>query len=389
MTPDVVVAGHLCLDIIPPFTNETVTLAPGQLTEVGPVKLAPGGGVANVGLALLKLGVHTRLMGRVGDDVFGRALEQLLRAQHSAAGEGIQTVPGENTSYTIVISPPGLDRTFLHHPGYNNRYGCADIDFAQVARAKIFYIGYPPIMRRLYEDDGLELEELLRRAKKIGVTTVMDMAMPDPNADAGQVNWPSLLERVLPFVDIFMPSLEEILLMFDQAAPNSGNQFEAPAASLYDLSQRLLNFGTGIVGLKLGTRGFYLRTASAERLALIGNTRLLESRVWSDRELWSPVFNVNVRGTTGAGDATIAGFVAALLRQLEPEDVLTIATAVGACCVEEADATSGIRTWEETLARIHAGWPRATSKTVDKDKRWHNHASTNIFWGPHDRGGRA
>jgi hypothetical protein len=31
---------------------------------------------------------------------------------------------------------------------------------------------------------------------------------------------------------------------------------------------------------------------------------------------------------------------------------------VGACDVEAADATSAIRTWEETLRRIASGWPQ-------------------------------
>lgn len=387
MTPDVVVAGHLCLDVIPPFLNGASALAPGRLTEVGPVKLAPGGGVANVGLALLKLGVQARLMGKVGDDAFGKTVEQVLCSQHPVAGEGIQVVQGESTSYTIVISQPGIDRTFLHHPGCNNRYDRADIDLARVAEAKAFYIGYPPIMRRLYENDGAELRKLLQEVKETGVTTVMDMAMPDPNTGAGQVNWPLVLEQVLPFVDIFMPSLEEILLMLNQMGPDSDTQ--GMAASLYDLSENLLAFGTGIVGLKLGDKGLYLRTASAERLAVMGKARPAEHGAWSDRELWSPVFDVAVKGTTGAGDATIAGFIAALLRNLEPEDVLTVATAVGACCVEEADATSGIRTWDETLARIRADWPRAISEALVEDKHWYNHTSSNIFWGPRDRGGRA
>jgi sugar/nucleoside kinase (ribokinase family) len=80
-------------------------------------------------------------------------------------------------------------------------------------------------------------------------------------------------------------------------------------------------------------------------------------------------------GTTGAGDATIAGFLAAVLRNASPERALTIAAAVGACNVEAADALSGVRTWEETLARIDAGWQRAPFSIegwrVDTDGVWH------------------
>src|SRR5512137_1574167 len=78
-----VVAGHLCLDIIPKWSStaqdkfETVFL-PGRLLQVGPATLSTGGPVSNTGLALHKLGIPTQLMGKVGDDLFGQAVTQLV-----------------------------------------------------------------------------------------------------------------------------------------------------------------------------------------------------------------------------------------------------------------------------------------------------------------------
>ena len=63
-------------------------------------------------------------------------------------------------------------------------------------------------------------------------------------------------------------------------------------------------------------------------------------------------------GTTGSGDATIAGFLSALLRDLSPEEAVTAAVAVGACNVEAADALSGLRTWDATWQRVRSGWAR-------------------------------
>ena len=63
-------------------------------------------------------------------------------------------------------------------------------------------------------------------------------------------------------------------------------------------------------------------------------------------------------GTTGAGDATIAGLLGALLRGLGPEQAATAAVAVGACNVEAADALSGVRPWDETWDRVRSGWAR-------------------------------
>ena len=73
---EAIVAGHLCLDIIPSFTADlgadpAAYLIPGRLTEVGPATLCTGGAVSNAGINLHRLGVRTQLMGKIGDDALG------------------------------------------------------------------------------------------------------------------------------------------------------------------------------------------------------------------------------------------------------------------------------------------------------------------------------
>jgi sugar/nucleoside kinase (ribokinase family) len=87
-------------------------------------------------------------------------------------------------------------------------------------------------------------------------------------------------------------------------------------------------------------------------MAGIGRAAPLSPQDWADRELWSPCFRVAVAGTTGAGDATIAGLLSGLLRGMSAEESLTAAVGVGACNVEAPDALSGVRTWEATQERI-------------------------------------
>ena len=58
---EAIVAGHICLDIIPRFTSDAGTqltdyLAPGRLSEVGPAALSTGGAVSNTGLSLKQIG---------------------------------------------------------------------------------------------------------------------------------------------------------------------------------------------------------------------------------------------------------------------------------------------------------------------------------------------
>ena len=112
------------------------------------------------------------------------------------------------------------------------------------------------------------------------------------------------------------------------------------------------------MGLKLGDRGCYLRTAGKPALAAMGRGRPADLSAWANRELWSPCFQADVVCTVGSGDTTIAGFLTALLRGLPPGPAVTAAVAVGACSVEAPDAVTGIRPWDETLRRVAGGWPR-------------------------------
>ena len=80
------------------------------------------------------------------------------------------------------------------------------------------------------------------------------------------------------------------------------------------------------------------------------------------------------------GDATIAGFLSALLRDMTPEDAVNAAVAVGACNVEAADTLSGVRSWDETLRRMAAGWPRR-SESVSAPG-WRFDAQHGLWVGP-------
>ena len=369
----IVVAGHICLDIIPTFDPAMFAggalaledlLVPGKLTTVGPAVTATGGAVSNTGLALHRLGAPTKLMGKIGDDLFGHAILDFIRSTGPGLADGMIVDPDAVSSYTLVINPPGVDRIFLHCPGANDTFGADDVDMDRVAGASIFHFGYPPIMRRLYGDGGVELAALMERAGATGAVTSLDASYPDPKTDAGQVDWWTLLAMVLPHVDIFLPSLEETLFMLDRRhhdrlAARGEIIRQADGELLRSLADELLEMGVAVVGLKLGDQGLYLRTTSdAQRLAGLIARLGLDADAWRGRELLAPCFQAQVVGTTGAGDCTIAGFLAALLRGASPVEAMTSAVAVGAFNVESADATSGIPPWPAVEARIQAGWTR-------------------------------
>lgn len=368
---DAVVTGHLCLDVIPDLGRiQPEAFArlfqPGRLLEAGPVSFATGGPVSNTGLALHKLGVPTRLMGKVGDDIFGGAVRQYIAGIDPDLVSGMRVSASADTSYTIIISPPGMDRIFLHHPGANDAFFADDLDYELIARSRLFHFGYPPLMRSMYEDGGDELQAIFRRAKETGTTTSLDMALPDPTSASGRAPWPQILAKCLPHVDIFLPSIEELLFTlrretYEGLRQDAGGPDFLPLITpdlLAEISDTLHEMGVAVVVIKLGRRGLYLHTGDEARIVGMGRAAPDEPADWARKVYWAPTFQVDVVGTTGAGDATIAGFLAALLRGLAPEEALNMATAVGACNVEAADSLSGIRTWEETRARVQAGWPK-------------------------------
>ena len=363
--PKIIAAGHLCLDIFPQM--DTVPLAslgtPGKLFETGPMAFSTGGSVGNTGLALHQIGTPVRLMAGVGDDLIGRAVCDVLERYGKGLSESVKLLPDQPSSYTIVLAPQKVDRIFLHCPGANCTFDSNSVDYDLLKQVKLFHLGYPALMPKMYEQGGIELTHTYRRAKETGVITSMDMALPDPNGPSGQADWAGIFQRTLPYVDVFIPSIEEILFCLhrDQLEAWRGSLFQHLTLGYLDeLANELLGMGVAIAGFKLGEYGLYLKTAGPERLAGLGQRLGLDINLWANAQVYHQAFQVDVVGTTGAGDSAYAAMLTALLRRLKPVDAVEMACAVGACNVEAADASSGVRTWEATEARVASGWALRT-----------------------------
>jgi sugar/nucleoside kinase (ribokinase family) len=389
---DVIVCGHISVDIIPKFLSAQPSnnlLTPGTLVEVGEAKFSTGGAVSNTGIALHQLGANVSLIGKVSDDFFGRLTLNLLRDVDASLADGITQVAGETSSYTIVINPPGIDRIFLHCPGTNDTFSEHDIAWGQISGARHFHFGYPPLMKGMYADGGDQLCSILRTAKAKGMIVSLDMALPGKGSAAFSADWISILTKSLPYVDVFMPSLEEMLLMinddqYTKYLQLGGDLCEVvPEETIQSLAERLLQMGCGMVILKLGASGLYLRSSPQLQLDSTNHMTLEMNEEWRNRELWAPCFRTNAIGTTGAGDCTIAGFIQGLLLQLGPEDTMTGAVAVGAFSVEHLSATGGIQTWETVQNRILTGWKRLAIDRPLKD--WHWREQEGIWAGPADK----
>ncbi len=374
--PRVVVAGHVCLDVIPRLWTDPrrQALQPGALDLVGPATLAIGGSVGNTGVALRRLGLRPRLVARVGDDPFGRVLTALLSERIPDRDLHLITVPGGQTSYSLVFNLPGHDRSIQHFSGVNDTFVADDVPDAVLAGAALLHVGYPPLMAAMIADDGRELWRLLTRARTGGAISSLDVA--SANLDPGEtpVRWRTLLERVLPEVDVFLPSLGEAVHLLGGRIRRGSDG--APAlTSMARLAEEMVAMGVAVAGIKLGEHGLYVRTAGAARLA--SGPPALGGPEWADRELYSTVFETEVAGTAGAGDTTIAGFLFGLLARMTPGDAITAACAVGGASTEAVDGTSGVPAWPRIEGRLRSGWPRRAAVPgpgwirSDRDGLWH------------------
>jgi sugar/nucleoside kinase (ribokinase family) len=294
----VLVAGHLCIDITPELTG-VPELVPGQLYEIGSAELTLGGCVANTGLALATAGVPTRVCARVGNDPLGEIARRLL-AEQGVDLEGVTTTEGTATSYTIVLQVPGRDRTFWHHPGANAVFTGQEVSLDGV---DVLHFGYPPLLPSLLTDDAAPLLNLLKEARSREITTSLDLAVVDPRSGAAEVDWRGIFARIMPYVDIATPSIDDLTSALAITQTPDEDLVE-------ECARRLVDDGCAVAVVSAGARGAYAVSAGTDRLAGAGAALSSVRSTWSSMAEWVPAAEPRVVvSTTGAGDAASAGLL--------------------------------------------------------------------------------
>lgn len=366
----VVCAGHICLDITPVFPEGmcaelSSVLAPGKLIQTAGVDIHTGGSVANTGIAMKLLGADVSLMGKVGRDDFGTLILNTLKRYD--AQEGMIVSEDAQSSYSVVLAVPGIDRIFLHNPGANDTFSCEDLNFEAVKESVLFHFGYPTLMKRMYADDGAELERMLKAVKECGAAVSMDMSAVSESSEAGKADWPTILKRTLPYVDFFLPSAEELCFMLDKRRysdwmKRATGRDVTEVVSVKDvrpLGEKALELGARMVLIKCGASGMYYRTSGGSGMkALCGKLELPE-KTWLGKEGFEKSFVPNrVVSGTGAGDTSIAAFLCSVLAGEDLADAVQIAAGTGALCVSEYDALGGLKPIGEVKRKIQNGWKR-------------------------------
>ena len=305
------VAGHVCVDLRPALRSAGVGL-PGELVDAGPLQVTIGGVVGNCGRAFADLGVDVSLSGSVGDDELGAICRRMLGAGHGRID--LAVADGRATSYSVVVEPPGVERSFWHHTGANDAFlgDCA------ISAEKLLHYGYPSLTPAMCVDDGLPIRRLFGRAHEAGVATSLDLAFVAAGSPVRGLDWAGLLRATVPASDVFCPSWDDVASCLN-LPPEAGDDRVAAWA------EEALGWGAAVVLITLGDKGSYLRTAGTDRLRRLSAAGV-DLRAWADQAIWSTPDPVGeIVTTNGAGDSYKAAFLARLVEGADPQQCLGFA----------------------------------------------------------------
>src|SRR5712691_7227784 len=155
--PMVTVIGNVNVDLL--ARPSTALPPPGEEWLVDTIDMRPGGAAANTALALSALGVPARIVGSVGDDLFGRYLmDELARPGISRR---VWVEPATPTGVSIAFEAPARERSFLISLGSLARFGPDRIPADALAARFVLLCGYftLPLLR------GTPTADILRSAK--------------------------------------------------------------------------------------------------------------------------------------------------------------------------------------------------------------------------------
>jgi sugar/nucleoside kinase (ribokinase family) len=302
---DVLTFSDMCVDLI--LSGQDVTPQFGQVEKLVEDYTLELGGSCNIfACQAAKLGLRTAVVGRVGDDSFGRLI--LRRLQESGVDTRFVTVdPTLKTGLGVALCPPG-DRAILTYMGTINAVYPEDIrDEILASTRHLHHASY-----FLHTNLQSGMAEIFARARRLGLTTSLDTNW-DPDE-----RWEGGLQATFANTDIFLPNDQEALLI--------SRKETLPEAARFFLEQ-----GINLVAIKAGAKGSLVFSPQA------AHERGVTPVVGGD--------------SIGAGDSFDAGFLAGWLRGLPLERCQEIATACGRSVAGKIGGLAGQLTWEQAV-----GW---------------------------------
>ena len=306
MISGVLCVGNIVIDLL---TYPVDDIQWGGTRWVESITQSLGGNGANTSSALGKLGVPVQLIGAIGDDPFG------LAARHRLCDCGVETsllqLLPSSTACTVALVRSDGTRAFLHHPGVSRIMWKDAIPLTPAPGTTWFHLGNPFSMTQIRPRSP----HLLAEAHALGLKTSLDTAW-----DAlGE--WMTVLGPSLPHTDLLFLNEDEARMLTGTLEPAL-------------VCERLRSAGASDIVLKLGPRGCVV--------------------FHGPEQFHAPAYAVHAIDTTGAGDCFAGAFLAALQRGRTMAEAASFANAVGALNVQSIGGTSGLLTWDETLAWMSA-----------------------------------
>ena len=289
---DVVALGELLIDFAPVSTDES-----GYPT----LKAQPGGAPGNFLAALQKYGCSTALLGKVGDDTFGRLLVGTLN-ERGIETRGIVMDPAVFTTLAFVTLDATGNRSFsfARKPGADTCLRTDELDFSLLDECRVFHFG---TLSLTSEPARSATRAAIAYAKEHGKLISFDPNLRKPL-------WPSdaaakeQIEWGLHQADIVKISDEEIEFLWG-LSPEEGAQ------------KLLAEYGVRLVYATLGPKGCHFANAQG------------------CGEVASPS-GIHVVDTTGAGDIFGGSAMSQFLKLNKAPEALTVeelrAVTRFACC---------------------------------------------------------
>jgi ribokinase len=296
----VVVFGSINMDLV----ARTPRLpGPGETILGRTFQTAPGGKGANQAVACARLGVETRMVGRVGGDVFGAALLEQL--DHEKVDRRLVQVDRNVSSGVALISvDDAAENCIIVVPGANHTIGERD----RLGLDKALE-GADSLLLQL----EIPMESVIaaaEQARRRGVRVILD---PAPAAE--------IPSDLYPLVDILTPNRTEAAALVGFPVETMGDAAKAAKA--------LVGRGIRYVIIKMGGEGAYLSCPEEER--------------------HYPAYPVEPVDTVAAGDAFNGALAAALCEGLSFEQAMAWALAGGALAVTKPGAQEAMPTRQEVL----------------------------------------
>ena len=270
---------------------------PGETVTDAELSLHPGGKGANGAIAAARLGAQVTMLGRVGEDAFGRELVENLR-ENGVDTSRVEAVSGTPTGSAFVTVTPDGENAIIVSPGANRRFGPDEVEAAHDLREADVVVAQLEV--------GVETVE---RAARIVAGTrgrlLLNLAPPRELPD-------DLLRLCDPLV---VNEHEAAFLLGEEATPEES-------------IQRLLELGPASVVVTLGAAGAVFATGGAppERI---------------------PAPEVEAVDTTGAGDAFVGALAAKLAEGVPLEEAVPYAVLAGAVAVTREGAQGSLPTPED------------------------------------------